>query len=179
MDRAIAIGVQAADELYKNKLLSTKLPGRLNMACSTVYGGYYQGMFTSEASGWNTSTDRDWSWVIRPREAEEIIIRRYGEEALSWKSDREKTLFVEVRKVILEEVFDTGLVVLETWDPEGATAHVRDRLEVCLEREMLGLCYPDLHIEASFRELPNGTWYIDNVTVCIPSAFCHIPLIDP
>jgi len=88
----------ADKELYQTHKVLRLLPGKFNTACSTIFGGYYKGMYVGDAS-WVDNDDAGIAVGLSPDEAAKIF--KYGVAALGTDDDFVRGDAEEIQRNIL------------------------------------------------------------------------------
>jgi hypothetical protein len=163
--------------LYINLIIrkcSNILPGRFNKACSAYFGGHYHGLYSG-------SSDEESESRFTTRTSMTFLRRAKGQKFLAERKIGEWSFPCEVIKV------ESTHMVLKQWIPEGGEddfvePEFKDtEMQIALEPEILQVVYVydlclallifrGMHIEATWHQLTNEMWYMDQVTVS-PMAY--------
>ncbi|ODQ52127.1 hypothetical protein SAICODRAFT_72068 [Saitoella complicata NRRL Y-17804] len=184
---AIEVAKRACVEVPRNRMFGTSAPGRWNLGCSAVFGGYSDGLWVDDAveNGGRPSWDntvpsaRSQQDTLKLSEARELITKVLGPDALSAKKVKEEILLTEVTSINKSSDGDLGTLMLKPWHYEGMAPQETSvtSLEVKLENSALEHAYIGMHIDATFHQLDNGMWYFDRVTGITPSFYIE-PIDD-
>jgi hypothetical protein len=152
---------------------SNLLPGRFNTACSTYFGGHYHGLYSG-------SSDEEINSRFTTRKSMTFLRQAKGQKFLAERKIGEWSFPCEVSKV------ESTHMVLKQWIPEGGEDDFVEpefkntEIQIMLEPEILEFVYVydlclallifrGMHIEATWHQLTNELWYMDQVTV-LPMA---------
>ena len=111
------------------------MPGTFNKACSTYFGGYYQGLYTQ-------SSDEEFEERFTIGKAIALLRQARGEKFLSERKIGEWCFPCEVTKV------DDRKMILRQWIPEEGDAeflepsHADTEIPIVLDPEILDFVYP-------------------------------------
>ena len=190
--RAKQVCDQADIELIGTVKLSRSLPGEFGMACSTLCGGYYEGVYDPDGSwfgkkiGLSNETAKHIMLTgiaamgtplqIHTARTEGIkVAKEYpvGVEIVGWEMPSEKwSSFFKEQKVTCLGKLKTKRWFNPAWNVEGGLGEdspgpfPRDATwEFWVEESILKVCVVGMRIEARVRELNLGVVYLDSITV--------------
>ncbi|GBB83476.1 hypothetical protein RclHR1_01020017 [Rhizophagus clarus] len=180
MQTALQIAHQAKEELPNCKALAQYAPGKLNKACSLLFGGELFGMLDDPWNGEETVA----SMIgISKEEGKRVIKELFGanavEELERVKKDSRTALTCEIigiepfQKDTLEASADetrqeTDLKKLVLREFEAPAA---EPFYICVDSDLGNYAMLKMRITADFHKLSNGFWYWDKVTNVYPSYY--------
>lgn len=191
--KARSICDQAERELILCKEMSHRFPGGFNMACSTIFDGYYAGMNAGVNPPWLEKSDIEVGMPITTAWSSFFMgLQQHGTTAQQKSAETTKVIkrsymLLEVVDVVIPESIPseeegqifTGLKTLgklkvQSFAPEvnGEQPDVPEEdtveLELWIEKEHLQYCFKGMKVEGRVHELDNGVRFIDGITVCHP-----------
>jgi hypothetical protein len=110
------------------------LPGTFNKACSTYFGGHYQGLYSG-------SSDEEFESRFTTRKAMTFLRRARGQKFLAERKIEEWSFPCEVVEVSVDEI------LLKQWVPEGGETDFVEpefkdtEIRIVLEPEILEFAY--------------------------------------
>ncbi|BFZ62574.1 hypothetical protein YB2330_003675 [Saitoella coloradoensis] len=178
---AIEVAKRACVEIPRNRMFGAAVPGRWNLACSAVFGGYSNGLWvddTAENGGrpsWDDTVPsaRSQQNMLKLSEARELLTNVLGQDALSAMKVKEEILLTQVVSITKSPNGGLGTLTLKPWHYEGMAPQETSvtSLELKLENSALEHAYLSMHIDGTFHQLDNGLWYFDRVTGVTPSFY--------
>jgi Argonaute siRNA chaperone (ARC) complex subunit Arb1 len=151
-----------------NRRCGNLMPGMFNKACSTYFGGYYQGLYsgTSDEEAEDRLTNRKaMTFLRRIREQKFLTERKVAEY-----SSPCNVIDLTSDSMILKQCIPLGS------EDDYVEPSLKDvEIKIRLEEDVMELIYTyvsfllsenrGMQIEASWHQLTDGTWYMDQVTV--------------
>ncbi|KAF3930433.1 hypothetical protein ABW20_dc0102978 [Dactylellina cionopaga] len=179
----------ASQELPICSLLSNKLPGDFNKACSTLFGGYWS-IITPQQ--WEKADGEDDSKKPEPGFTKEKALEIYNSliSELDVSHDLNKLpgetykeyATLQVASVWLPEPGSSrnlATIHCQPWTPEESSPIESkwgspDGITLYCEKTIAQYAYPKMHICCTLHELDNGLIYFDEITGVMCSDFLEI-----
>ncbi|CAB4470534.1 uncharacterized protein OCT59_020800 [Rhizophagus irregularis] len=189
MQTALQIANKAKEELPNCKALAQNAPGKLNKACSLLFGGELYGMLDDP---WNGEEIVASMIGISKGEGKQLIRELFGanavEELTRVKEDSKTALICEIIGVEpfqrdiseasadetlqnsneLHNTQETDLKKIKLREFDVSTA---EPFYICVNSDLGIYAMPGMRITADFHKLSNGFWYWDKVTNVYPSYY--------
>lgn len=184
----------AERELVLCKEMSNRFPGSFNIACSTLFDGYYAGLDVGDIPN-------DWcdaklgSAGMSVEKATKVFIAGIKQRGTERQLLTAEVAQIAKRRYMLLEVIEVnlpqnapsqakegegeyfiglqtlGTLKVRSWAPEinGEAEIIPDYeripFDLWLEKEHLQYCFKGMKIEGRVHELDNGVKFIDSITV--------------
>ncbi|KAK6363782.1 hypothetical protein TWF730_001196 [Orbilia blumenaviensis] len=188
--QAVKTCEKAKDELPVCSLLSDRLPGDFNKACSTLFGGYWSYMipheWDKEAGEPETKKPELGFTKEQALEIYRVLIQEqqditYSPENLPKETYKEYAS-LEVISVWLPEPgspLKLGKIVCKPWTPEEAlpvTSKWSDsnNLTLYCEKTIVQYIYPGLHLGCTVHIMDNSQIYFDEISGLMCSNYLEI-----
>ncbi|KAF8464155.1 Argonaute siRNA chaperone complex subunit Arb1-domain-containing protein [Kalaharituber pfeilii] len=181
--KALNICNLAEKELLFCLKLHEKMPGKFNMACSALFGGYYYGLYESnEEVAWEGKKLGS-SLGIPVAEARKVYdsaiinigMKGQGNMPVVVQTDSIEFEVLEIYKPE-GDLTALGYVDAHIWCYEGErlpNTNIRE-LTLYFEKDILMYMFEGLKLEANVHTLSNGLRYIDNMTAAKSSFYTYL-----
>ncbi|KAI9683585.1 MAG: hypothetical protein M1829_004888 [Trizodia sp. TS-e1964] len=194
----------AQDELCKIGALSKILPGDFNIACSTLFGGYYKGLYNYNQD-WVGEDELAGMDDKRAKLAVMAGLATVGEDSFYSAMNQAQLTVVEsaqtcfeVTEIIpakastrefyttLDDLQSLGVIKAKTWinpsaPPEDMTdSELENRTpeiaqhEFWVEEDILDHCFIGMKVDATVRKLSCGIEYFDSVRSVYCSFYTYL-----
>ncbi|KAK6531499.1 hypothetical protein TWF281_008301 [Arthrobotrys megalospora] len=181
---------KANEELPICAVLSDKLPGDFNKACSTLFGGYWSYMTPREWAKVDGEGDfkkpepgfsKDKALEIHRALIEELPHITYNPNKPP-KEIYKEYASLEVISIWLPEPgspLKLGKIVCKSWTPEESLPIASkwsdpESLTLYCEKTITQYAYPEMHFGCTLHELDNGLIYFDEISGIMCSNFLEI-----
>jgi hypothetical protein len=185
MQKALQIAHIAKEELPNCKALAQNAPGKLNKACSLLFGGELYGMLDNP---WNGEAEVALMIGISKEEGKRLIKELFGDNAVEeltrveedsrtaftceiigiehFQKDTSEASADETHQNSNELHSDLKKIVLREFDVSTA-----EPFYIYVNSDLGNYATPKMRITADFHKLSNGFWYWDKVTNVYPSYY--------